>query len=205
MPRPVKHSTDAMLDAARALVLDGGPAAASARAVSQAVGAPSGSVYHRFPRRDDLVAAAWLRAQDRFLAVYLDALEGGDADAGVAAAVTVLTWSGENPLDAALLLSHSLRDLLRGPVSEELAARAEDNRRRLGRAVARLAAALGRSTADVTLAVVDLPYAVTRRVLRDRRAPAPAEAAALRRAAALLLGADPGGEAPDRMIRRSRG
>lgn len=112
MPRPAQHSTGTMLDAARALVLDGGPAAASARAVSQTTGAPSGSAYHRFPRRGDLVAAAWLRAQDRFRTAYLDALEQPGAHPGVAAAVTVLTWSGGHPLDAALLLRHSLRDLL---------------------------------------------------------------------------------------------
>lgn len=75
-----------MLDAVRALVLAGGPAAASARAVCQATGASSGSVYHRFPRRDDLVAAAWLRAQDRFLAAFAKAARGEPAaDEGSAA------------------------------------------------------------------------------------------------------------------------
>ncbi|MEY9213494.1 TetR/AcrR family transcriptional regulator [Thermobifida halotolerans] len=192
MPQPVKHSTDAMLDAARALVLDGGPSAASARAVSQATGAPSGSVYHRFPRRDDLVAAAWLRAQDRFLAAYLGALDQPGVRAGVEAAVTVLTWSADHPEDAVLLLRHSLRDLLRGPVSTSLGERAEANRRRLRQAVTRFAAAVGRPPADVTLAVVDLPHAVTRRVLRDRRPATPEEVAALRRAAGLLL-EDPAG------------
>jgi AcrR family transcriptional regulator len=103
-----------MLDAARDLILEGGPAAASARAVSLALGAPSGSIYHRFPRRDDLVAATWLRAQDRFLDAYLGALSGEDPlQAAVAAADTVLVWSLANSSDAALLLRHALRDLLR--------------------------------------------------------------------------------------------
>lgn len=177
-----------MLDAARALVLSGGPSAASARAVSTATGAPSGSLYHRFPRRDDLVAAAWLRAQDRFLAAYLGELTRPDADAGAAAAVVVLTWSAANPQDAALLLRYSLPDLLRNQVSAERAEHADSNQRRLRAAITRFAAGTDRPLADVALAVVDLPYAVTRRVLRDRRSPAEAEVEALRRAASLLLG-----------------
>lgn len=187
MPNTVKHTRDAMLDAARALVLRGGPAAASARAVAQAVGAPSGSVYHRFPRRDDLVAAAWLRAQDRFIDAYLAAL-----DRGAEAAVRVLTWSGEHSDDAALLLRHALRDLLNGEVSAELAEHARVNQERLAAAVRAFARSTGRDLEDVLLAVVDLPLATARRVLREERGPTDAEVAALRRAAGLLLGGDLG-------------
>lgn len=187
MPQAIKHTSDAMLDAARTLILGGGPSAGSARAVAMATGAPSGSVYHRFPRRDDLVAAAWLRAQDRFLDAYLGALAGPAAGAGVGAAVAVLTWSGSDPQDAALLLRYALPDLVRGEVSAGLAEHAADNDRRLREAITRIADLAGRPTADVVLAVVDLPYAVTRRILRDGRAPTEDDARALRRAASLLL------------------
>nr|WP_055501610.1 TetR/AcrR family transcriptional regulator [Nonomuraea pusilla] len=186
MPQPVKHSTDTLLDAVRALVLDGGPAAASARAVCLATGASSGSVYHRFPRRDDLVAAAWLRAQDRFLRAYLDALNPPDAQGGVRAALTVLTWCRAEPGDAALLMRHALRDLLRGEVSPALAERAEANRRALGEALAAVAAGTGHALGDVVLAVVDLPYAVARRTLRDG-GPTDDDIRSVQRAATLLL------------------
>lgn len=188
MPQPVKHTRDAMLDAARTLILGGGPSAGSARAVSAATGAPSGSIYHRFPHRDDLVAAAWLRAQDRFLDAYLDELTRPGAAAGVAAAVTVLTWSGAHPQDADLLLRYSLTDLLRGQVSAALAEHAAANEQRLREAIALFAAAADRPLTEVVLAVVDVPYAMTRRILRDGRAPTQQEARALRRAASLLLG-----------------
>lgn len=191
MPPPVKYSVDAMLDAARGLVLDGGPMAASARAVSQVTGAPSGSIYHRFPTRDDLVAAAWLRAQDRFLAEFLVALDGPAAvEAGVVAAVRVFTWSAANRADALLLLRFALRDLVRGDVSPALAERAATNRGRVAAAVRGYARRTGRPVEDVTLALVDLPYATTRRVLRDDAADArviAATTAALERAALLLL------------------
>lgn len=196
MPRPVKHSPDVMLDAARALILSGGPSAASARAVSAATGAPSGSIYHRFPRRDDLVAAAWLRAQDRFLAAYLGELAKPHANAGAAAAVVVLTWGAANPEEAALLLRYSLPDLLRGEVSVGLGDHAEANQDQLQAAITHFAATTNRALPDVMVAVVDLPYAVTRRVLRDRRPPTNEEVKAMRRAASLLLG-PAGAQAPE--------
>lgn len=185
MAPPVKVPTDTLLDAARTLLLDGGPIAASARAVTAMTGASSGSVYHRFPRRDDLVAAAWLRAQDGFLTTFLDAL----GRSGVAAAVSVLTWSAAHPEDARLLLRFGLRDLLRDDASPALAEQARATQERVGLALREHAEATGRDLADVTLALVDLPYATTRRILRSARPPSDADVAALRRAASLLLGA----------------
>jgi len=187
VPQPIKFSADVMLDAVRTLVLAGGPAAASARAVCAATGASSGSVYHRFPRRDDLVAAAWLRAQDRFLRVYLHALRAPGRDAAIEAAVTVLSWSRDCPADAVLLLRYSLADLLRGDISPALAERADTNQHALRDALRTLADAIGHRLQDVVLAVVDLPYAVTRRTLRDGGTPTDDDLAAVRRAATLLL------------------
>lgn len=183
MPQPVKHSTDVMLDAVRSLVLSGGPAAASARAVCLATGAPSGSVYHRFPRRDDLVAAAWLRAQDRFAAAYLAALDGS----AVEAAVSLLTWCRDNPDDARLLLRHALRDLLRGDVSAALAEKAEANNRTLTAALRVVVEHTGLGARDVSLALVDLPYAVARRAMREGGGPSEEDIEAVRRAVTLLL------------------
>jgi len=176
-----------MLDAARSLVITGGPSAASARAVALATGAPSGSIYHRFPGRDDLVAAAWLRAQDRFLVEVLPRFEERTADAAVEAAVSVLTWTRHNEADARLLLLYSLRDLLRAEVSVELASRAESSRRSLEKALTDLARATGLSRRDVMLAVVEVPYAVTRRALAAGGVPTSKDVAAVRRATALLL------------------
>jgi AcrR family transcriptional regulator len=187
MAQPVKHTVDAMLDAARALVIAGGPSAASARAVSTATGAPSGSIYHRFPRRDDLVAATWLRAQDRFLAEVLPRFEPRTAEAAVGAAVAVLTWTQHNEDDARLLLRFSLRDLLHAEVSPGLATRAEFSRKRLEKALTDLARATGLSRRDVVLAVVDVPYAVARRALTAGGVPSREDVSVVRRATGLLL------------------
>lgn len=161
------------------------------RAVCAAIGASSGSVYHRFPRRDDLVAAAWLRAQDRFLEVYLGALAPPGHDAAVTGAVTVLTWCRDHPEDAALLVRHALADLLRGDVSPALAERAGQNQRAVASALRAVADATGHRLRDVVLAVVDLPYTVARRTLRDGATPGDEDVAAVGRAATLLLAATP--------------
>lgn len=193
MPQRVKHSTDVMLDAVRTLVLSGGPAAASARAVCLATGASSGSVYHRFPRRDDLVAAAWLRAQDRFLSTYLAALDPPDLDGAIRAAVTVVTWCRGNPDDAGLLLRHALRDLVRTDVSPALGDRFRANQDSVRDALQAVVDATGHRPRDIMLALVDLPYAVVRSALGAGGTPTDDDTATVRRAARLLLTHPPGG------------
>ncbi|MEJ7734392.1 MAG: TetR family transcriptional regulator [Polyangiaceae bacterium] len=48
--RPAKFDREELLDAALALVAEGGPAALTLAALARAAGAPTGSIYHRFPR-----------------------------------------------------------------------------------------------------------------------------------------------------------
>lgn len=187
MPQPVKYNVDAMLDAVRDLALAGGPAAATARAVSRLTGAPSGSIYHRFPRRDDLVAATWIRALERFLAPFLAQVSAGTAEAAAEAAAGVVAWSAANRDDAALLARFSLRDLLRKDVSPSLTARAETLQAPVEPALRRLAESSGIPLEDVVIAVVDIPNGVVRRVLAADKRPTSRDVQAVRRAARLLL------------------
>jgi AcrR family transcriptional regulator len=48
------------LDAARTLAIEHGPAAVTVGSVTQHLGAPIGSFYHRFASRDVLLAELWL-------------------------------------------------------------------------------------------------------------------------------------------------
>lgn len=161
-----------MLDAARALVLEAGPRGVGIRAIGERSGVPSGSLYHRFGSREELLARAWLRAVERFQAGYLRAL---DADDPFAAALAAAAWSIEfalaNPEDTRLLLEHSRLALMEGaarrPIAEELA-RVNDP---IMAAVRRLATELygsaeGEPLERVLHAVVDLPLAVLRRHLQ---------------------------------------
>ena len=89
MAPPRKHETDVILDAARALVLTDGPRAASVAAIAKASGAPTGTLYHRFGDRNGILAAAWLRALERFQSRAMAATADAPLEAAVAMAVSV--------------------------------------------------------------------------------------------------------------------
>lgn len=175
MARPQLHSTDTMLDAARDLLLADGALAATVEAISAASGAPTGSIYHRFGSRDQLIARLWLRSVYRSQASFLVALEDDDPyRAAVRAATTIIEFCEEHPDDARLLMAFRREDLMRtipeGPLAEELA----EVNRPVARAVAALAHRLfgrrSQAALDRTLfCVFDMPYGVARRYLGEER------------------------------------
>ncbi|MGW6459256.1 TetR/AcrR family transcriptional regulator [Streptomyces sp. NPDC055078] len=171
MARPARFDLSQFLDAAVRQAALSGPAGVTMSAVAKAVGAPSGSVYHRFSGRPALLAEVWLRTVENFQEGYLKAL-GADTDprlAGRAAARHVVAWSRAHPGEAALLL-YGAEDFGRADWSEEHRRRADRGNRRVRAALSSLAAALGaagpRAVEGVTLALVDLPLALVRRHLR---------------------------------------
>lgn len=171
MVRPPRFDADQLLDAAVRLAAAGGPPAVTMSAVAHAVGAPSGSVYHRFAGRTALLAEVWLRTVERFQDGYHAVLvrEGDPHRAARAAARHVVSWSRANPDEAALLL-YGAADFGRADWSEEHIRRADLGNERVFTSLAALAEALGatdeRSRERVTLALVDLPLSVVRRHLR---------------------------------------
>ncbi len=135
MARPRIHDLDAMLDAAESLVAEGGGGALTIRALAERTGASSGSLYHSFGSRNELLGRLWLRAAKRFLdlqrAAVDDHLAGGtDYDgavtATVAAASTPATLMRTAPATAKLLLEHRreaiLAEGLPNTLSDELKA-----------------------------------------------------------------------------------
>ena len=167
MAPPRKHQTDAILDAARAIVLADGPRAAGVAAIAKASGAPAGTLYHRFGNRDGILAATWLRSLQRFQALAMAATAEDALETAVAMAVSAVEFARQWPDDARLLLTIRPSDLLDGPDQQLSATLAEMNRPLVDR-VRQLARELyghsdSRSVAAVSRAVVDLPYAVVRR------------------------------------------
>ncbi|MGK5631713.1 TetR/AcrR family transcriptional regulator [Streptomyces sp. URMC 123] len=199
MARPPRYDSALLLDAAVALAARGGPPAVTMSAVAKEVGAPSGSVYHRFPQRPALLAEVWLRTVERFQEGFLAALAVLAADdcppatlraAALAAARHVVSWSRAHPDEAAVLL-HGARDFGRAEWPDAYVRRADEGNARVMSAVAEVARRLGaRRPVDaerVVLAVVDLPYAVVRRALREGDGlPPHAEDLVVRSADALL-------------------
>ena len=198
MPRPQLHSTEAMLDSARDLLLEDGSRSATIEAIASASGAPTGSIYHRFGSRDELIARLWMRAVYRSQASFVTALERQDAkDAALAAAMSIVDFCEEHPADAKLLVTFRREDLIRslpeGPLADELA----DLNRPVERAVVDLARRLygtrRRAALDRTLMVVfDFPYGAMRRYLiTGARMPAGLRADLTRAVTAVLDQPDP--------------
>lgn len=187
MARATKHGSEEILDAALGAVLDGGPRAAGVAAIAAASGAPVGTLYHRFGSRDELLAAVWLRALERFRDVYLvaaaepaesaESAESADPMLAAAAmAAAVIAFARLHPADARLLLVTGLAELLDAPPSEQTRARLQAINAPIGRAIRGLARrrygrADRRHLDRVRLAVVDLPMGALRRWAHDGKAP----------------------------------
>jgi len=207
-----KHDTDRILDAVRALVLAEGPRATSVAAISRASGAPVGTLYHRFGDRDGIVAAAWLRALERFLAGALQAAEApaeNPVAAGGALAAAPIAFAASEPDDARLLLTVRREDLFdRADAAQK--ARLDELNRPLDAALAAIARALHgrtdrRARDAVARAVVDLPTGALRRHLRpDGRPLPPWLAADVAAAARRLLTPPAGDQATDQPLRERR-
>lgn len=171
VPRPERHPTDSLLDAARGLVLDGGVRAATVNAVARASGAPKGSIYHRFPSLEAMLAAMWMRAARRSQARWLAALEEPDARrAAVAAAVSIHDFARDEPADGKLLVALRREDLLDAEGDPALRAELDAlNQPVLGRLrelTRRLHGSARRELVSaVATATVDLPYGAVRRHL----------------------------------------
>jgi AcrR family transcriptional regulator len=185
-------STDAILDAARAVVVERGARGLTVEAIARASGAPVGSIYHRFRSVDELLARAWLRAVRRLQCAALAVRVSVEDPIASAQAVALASYDHcvSEPADTLLLdaVSHAellaldlpeLHEQLR-TVNDEVQARMSE----LARAVFGRADRRGRDL--VLLALVDLPHGFVGRQLRSGRA-APARRGRLAAAVAAVL------------------
>lgn len=200
MGRPRLHSPDAVLDVAELLAAEGGAAAVTIRAVAERSGASTGSIYHAFASREAILAATWLRAARRFLALQRtavdEALAAGGSDAPVAAtvaaALTLRDLGREHPATARLLTTQRREALLTADVPADLA----DALRGLDGELLTLLRDLARALWDradrvavetVAVCVVDLPTATLVPRRPQRIDPAPLLEAAVRATLAVPL------------------
>ena len=168
--RSAKYSDQHILDAALAVVAAEGPGGASVVAIAKHLGAPSGSVYHRFASRDLILATLWTRTVRRFQEGFLAALDNPAPLAAARAAVAhVLTWSAAHAAEAKLLTLYRREDLIAlwpEELGEDLATLNDG----VKRAVIAFAAAHFGSVDNSTLgraqfALIDIPYAAARRII----------------------------------------
>jgi AcrR family transcriptional regulator len=179
VPRPSKFPDERILAATSRLAAIHGPAGATIGAIARSVGAPTGSIYHRFASRDVLLATVWLRAAAAFQDAVFARLAGAvPRDAGLEAALYMARRVREEPQEARLLLVHRREDFVdRGwPAAfrrqaARLAQQIDTELRAFSRRLC------GREDAGtvrmVTYAVIEAPFAAIRRHVAARERPPP--------------------------------
>lgn len=172
-------STEAILDAAREVVVTRGARGATVEAIARAAGVPVGSIYHRFDSLAELLARTWLRAarrsQERALAVPVAPEE--PLAAAEAIALAMYDHCLADPQDTLLLDALGRSELLEMELGR-LRGELETVNERVEALMAGLARALfGRADKRgrdlVLLALVDMPHGFAhRQLVSGNRTPA---------------------------------
>ncbi|MFF3573006.1 TetR/AcrR family transcriptional regulator [Nocardia jiangxiensis] len=190
-------SVDALLDAAREVVLERGPRAATITAIAAQAGAPVGSIYHRFDSVDEMLAQAWLRAVRRTHAVWPQTLPSDPQaiEVIVELALALFDHCVAEPHDVLLLDRLSREDVLSLRLSAETLGQIRDAERETSYLMVELAQALlGRSRrSDVdllVLAIVDMPFSFAKRYLQQGQRPPRARRCRLPDAVRAVVGSD---------------
>ncbi|MFA6414228.1 MAG: TetR/AcrR family transcriptional regulator [Syntrophales bacterium] len=173
MGRNAHFDNEQFIDAALKIAAGQGPAAVTIAAVAGEIGAPVGSVYHRFLSRDVLMAEVWLRVAASFQDEFLSTLEKGE---GIEAALHTPRWARQHSAEARILLLYRREELVAGSWPEEMKERALGISRRLDAGISKFAARTfgkaGREEINRTVfAIIDVPYAAVLRYIRQGKKP----------------------------------
>lgn len=174
MARTQKFQSEQMLAATRDLAVKLGPAEVTIAKIAAALGAPTGSIYHRFASRDELLGQVWLNTAERYQHDYHAALrEGPPIEAALASVRFVLDRARAQPDEARLLLLHRRQDFLApnwpGPMQAAAKRLEEDARRHFLDFAKRLLPDAKRNPsaiAGLRYALIDLPLAAIIPALR---------------------------------------
>lgn len=176
MGRRAKYTEQDILDAALELVAENGAHASSVVAIAKRLGAPSGSIYHRFASRDLILATLWIRTVRRFQQGFLAALAVQDTMRAARGAVEhIVDWTSTHHSEARILAMYRREDLIAAwpdalgtdlsslnvEVSEAVA---EFTRRHFGVVDAE-------TTGKVRFALIEVPYAAARQIIRNEQLP----------------------------------
>lgn len=165
MPAP-KFTHDGILDATAQEVLQRG-AAVTISDVSRRLGAPSGSIYHRFSSREELLIRLWLRSVRRFHEAYLAAGDGEDpGQALLSMALCVASFAAQHQAEAVsmtLFRQSRLVDTAPEPCQGEVRKVNDSLHARLAElAQARYPRVTSRHLTLVRVAAIECPYGLIR-------------------------------------------
>lgn len=173
MGRNAHFKNEQFVESALKIAADQGPTAVTIAAVAREVGAPVGSVYHRFLSRDVLLAEVWLQVVTSFQEGFLKVL---NSDEGLQAALHTPRWVRLNPAEARILLLYRREELVSGDWPEELREWTMEIAQQLNEGihkyVKRTFGRANRRELDRTIfALIDVPYAAVLRYIRQGKKP----------------------------------
>ena len=164
-----------MAAAALRLVADRGPQAVTVADLAREVGAPTGSIYHRYRSREQLLAELWMDVVEEFQGGFVASLAGAsDVEGAAQVARFMAAWTREHPLEARLLLLHHRQDFVQGDWPVDLASRAAALEPAIGSALRAFAQrAFGRADADtmarLRYALLDAPIGAIKPYVQARK------------------------------------
>jgi len=153
-----------MTGAALRLVADRGPQAVTVAALAKELGAPTGSIYHRYRSREELLAELWMDVVEGFQNGFVARLAGADdVDGAVAAALFMAAWTRQHPLESRLLMLHRRQDFVAGAWPADLVDRAAALEPQIGSALRAYAqrafgCADSETMARLRYALLDAPF-----------------------------------------------
>ena len=172
MGRKAYFKNEEFIDSAIQIIAEDGLGALTIAGLSTRVTAPIGSVYHRFPSRDALLAELWLTVIESFQNEWLKILQIN----GLQATLYSLQWVRSHPHKARIMLLYRIDDLISGEWPKDLQKRALSLSRELHEGIASFAKKqFGSATKeyiDRTLfAIHDAPMGILRRYLQENKIP----------------------------------
>lgn len=172
MGRKAYFKNEEFINSAVQIIAKDGLKALTIAALAKRINAPVGSVYHRFPSRDALLAEVWLNIIELFQNEFLEKLQ----DDGLQATLSCVQWVRMHPNEARIMLLYRIYDLTSGKWPEDLQKRARRLAKELQEGIfAFTKKQFGHVTKENTdraiFAIYDAPIGIIRRYLRDDKVP----------------------------------
>jgi AcrR family transcriptional regulator len=172
MGRKAYFKNEEFIDSAIQIIAEEGLGALTIAGLSTRVTAPIGSVYHRFPSRDSLIAELWLNIIESFQNEWLKILQTD----GLQATLFCMQWVRNHPSEARVMLLYRIDDLTSGEWPKDLQKRALRLSKELHEAVASFTkkqfGSITKENIDRTLfAIHDAPMGILRRYLQENKIP----------------------------------
>jgi AcrR family transcriptional regulator len=172
MGRKAYFKNEEFIDAATQIIAEEGLGALTIAGLATRVTAPIGSVYHRFPSRDALVAELWLNIIESFQNEFLKFLQ----EDGLQATLSCLQWVRNHPYEARVMLLYHIDDLTTDEWPQDLQRRARRLEKELHDGVTAFTKKqFGRVTKEnmdrAIFAIHDAPIGIIRRYLHENKIP----------------------------------